>query len=157
MWRCYICLPLLYLWAVTCTFKCSVSVQVLLKIQKSVSHVSGPVHMDLDTRAFARRCPKSSRAGSRGHRTLTDRCEGERSQALKLSAHLRFFFRSCLSNIWPRKASSSVIYIERFFVRLLSPRTLGPVICTQTKAGTNHKVCIFVENASVCVRVSLCQ
>lgn len=61
----------------------SVRFQVLLKIQKSVSHVSGPVHMDLDTRAFARRCPKISRAGSRGHRTLTDRCEGECSQAPK--------------------------------------------------------------------------
>lgn len=77
--------------------------------------------------------------------------EGERSRTHEetqtLSAHHPPFFRSRLSNIWPQKGPSSVFHIERFFVHLLSPRTLGPV--RRHKRGRNHKVCIFLENASV--------
>lgn len=91
---------------------------------------------------------------TRGHRSKTDRrvafgSQRTHEETQTLSAHHPPFFRSRLSNIWPQKGPSSVFHIERLFVHLLSPRTLGPVFCTQTQAGTNHKVCIFLENASV--------
>lgn len=110
-------------------------------------------------RVCACRCAYMSETHVDIVRRRTD-VEGERSRTHEetrtLSAHHPPFFRSRLSNIWPQKGPSSVFHIERFFVHLLSPRTLGPVFCTQTQAGTEPQSVYFFRERFSCVYVFLC-
>lgn len=96
-----------------------------------------------------------------GHRLKTDRRDGEErlsswhTRRHKLSLTILPFL-GLVYGTWPQKGPSSVFHIQRFFVHLLSPWALGPVLCTQTHAGGEPQSVYFFRERFSCVYVFLC-